>query len=322
MKPNLVVAKKASTGATTHPEFAEGVIDFLQEKGFFNLRIVEGSWVGDRTDRAFKVCGYTALSKKYGVPLVDTQKDDSVSCEATNGDYRICQSVQELDRLINMPVLKGHCQTSVTCALKNMKGCIPDSEKRRFHSEGLHQPIADLNEILRPDLILVDGLEGDPDFEEGGNPLRMNFFLAGVDPVLMDSYVAGLLGLKKEHVPYIDKAAALGVGTPFCEDSVITYLNKGEALPGIERSAQADRLGRYISEKSACSACYASLIQALSILEDQGLLPSEPVAIGQGYKGLSPNGAGVGSCLRKARVSVPGCPPEVDAIVDFLRNNS
>ena len=167
LKPNLILAKKASSGATTHPEFVAGVVEFLQEKGFTNLRIVEGSWVGDRTERAFKVCGYTDLSKKYGIPLVDTQTDESVLCEAANGEYRICQSVLELDRLINMPVLKGHCQTSVTCALKNLKGCIPDSEKRRFHREGLHQPIADLNEVLRTDLILVDGLEGDPDFEEG-----------------------------------------------------------------------------------------------------------------------------------------------------------
>ncbi len=321
LKPNLILAREASSGATTHPEFAAGVIEFLQEKGFSNLMILEGSWVGDRTEKAFRVCGYTALSEKYGIPLVDTQKDESVLCQATNGEYRICRSVLELDRLINMPVLKGHCQTSVTCALKNLKGCIPDSEKRRFHRLGLHQPIADLNEILRPDLILVDGLEGDPDFEEGGNPLKMNIFLAGIDPVLMDSYVTGLLGLRTEHVPYIGKAAALGVGTPWSEDSVITYLNKGEGVAGIERTAQADRLGGYIREKSACSACYASLMQALNILEGEGHLPSEPVFIGQGYRGQTPRGLGIGVCLRGASASVPGCPPKVEDIVAFLRNN-
>ena len=58
LKPNLVVSKKASSGATTHPEFCAGIITFLQEKGFQNISILEGSWVGDRTERAFKVCGY------------------------------------------------------------------------------------------------------------------------------------------------------------------------------------------------------------------------------------------------------------------------
>ncbi|MDA3812228.1 MAG: DUF362 domain-containing protein [Spirochaetaceae bacterium] len=318
LKPNLVVSKKASSGATTHPEFVSGVISFLQEKGFNNLKIVEGSWVGDSTERAFKVCGYSDISKKYNVPLVDLQKDDSVLYKASNGEYRICNSVMELDRLINMPVLKGHCQTSVTCALKNLKGCIPDSEKRRYHREGLHQPIADLNEILRPDLILVDGLQGDPDFEEGGNPCRMNLFLGAVDPVLADSYVTGLLGLTIDDVPYIGKAADLGVGSIFSDKSVITYLNKGEGLEGIERTGLANRLGSYISEKGACSSCYALLMQALVVLEKNGNLPAEPVLIGQGYKDQTVKGQGIGICLNGSSTYVKGCPPTTEDILKFL----
>ena len=35
---------------------------------------------------------------------------------------------ETVDFLINVPVMKGHCQTKITCALKNMKGLIPNSE--------------------------------------------------------------------------------------------------------------------------------------------------------------------------------------------------
>jgi len=321
LKPNLVVAKKAASGATTHPEFAAGIITFLQEQGFANLQILEGSWVGDRTERAFRVCGFTDLSEEYGVPLIDLQKDESVTLESTNGDYRICRSILELDRLINLPVLKGHCQTYMTCALKNLKGCIPDSEKRRYHSEGLHQPIADLNEILRPDLILVDALEGDPDFEEGGNPCRMNQFMAAVDPVLMDSYGAGLLGLSVRDVPYIEKAARLGAGSLFDESTVLTWLNKGEAVRGVQRTAMAERLGGLVEEDSACSACYASLMQALAVLEQEDALPAGPVLIGQGYQGKTLEGCGIGRCLEGCSSHVKGCPPAPEAIAAFLRRN-
>ena len=31
----------------------------------------------------------------------------------------MCSS--DLDFMINVPVMKGHCQTKITCALKNMK---------------------------------------------------------------------------------------------------------------------------------------------------------------------------------------------------------
>ena len=61
---------------------------------------------------------------------------------------QICSCVRDWDYLINVPVLKGHCQTNITCALKNLKGLIPNSEKRRFHTMGLHRPISLLITVI------------------------------------------------------------------------------------------------------------------------------------------------------------------------------
>ena len=193
VKPNLVVAKPAASGATTSPELVEGVVEYLQSNGLTNIVILEGSWVGDRTARAFEVCGYSELSKKYRIPLIDLQKDTSRTVTVKEMELAVCEAVLSLDYLINMPVLKGHCQTKITCALKNLKGCIPNSEKRRFHTMGLHKPIAYLNKAIKTDLIIMDGLMGDLDFEEGGNPVQMDRILVGFDHVLIDSYVASLL---------------------------------------------------------------------------------------------------------------------------------
>lgn len=73
----------------------------------------------------------------------------------------VCDFPMSLDFLINMPVLKGHCQTTITCALKNNKGLIPNSEKRKFHTMGLHKPIAHLATVVPNDFILVDNICGD-----------------------------------------------------------------------------------------------------------------------------------------------------------------
>ena len=43
---------------------------------------------------------------------------------------------------------------------------------------GLHKPIACLNKAIKQDLIIVDGIMGDLNFEEGGNPVKMNRILA------------------------------------------------------------------------------------------------------------------------------------------------
>ena len=168
LKPNLVAAQDASNGATTHWELAAGTIEYLKEHGFSSILIMESSWVGEKTDRSVRAAGYDKVCREYQVPFVDLQKDSYTECDARGMKLKVCDTALQAEFVINMPVLKGHCQTKITCALKNNKGVIPNSEKRRYHTMGLHKPIAHLNTVVRNDFILVDNICGDLDFEEGG----------------------------------------------------------------------------------------------------------------------------------------------------------
>lgn len=324
LKPNLVVAKPSSSGATTTPELVAGVIEYLQGKGYSNICIMEGSWVGDRTSSAFRVCGYQELAKRYNVELIDLQTDSSVERSVEGMSLKICKKAAEIDFLINMPVLKGHCQTNMTCALKNMKGCIPDSEKRRYHTMGLHKPIAYLNKALKHHLIIVDGLNGDLNFEEGGNPVQMNRVIVGKDPVLVDAYAAQLMGYSLEEVPYIGIAEKIGVGSSDVRKASITEINKDSGVKKLTVSRKAQSLAKYIDERDACSACYGSLVHALERLSERGTLSriKEKVHIGQGFKGEKLQGVGIGMCTRGAAKCIEGCPPKAIDIVDFLEKNT
>ena len=117
IKPNLVSPSEASWGATTHPEIVAGIIEYLQENGYRNIAILEGSWVGDKTTEAYEVCGYRNLTEKYQVPFWDMQKDKGVERDCRGMKLNVCERVADVDFLINVPVLKGHCQTQITCAL-------------------------------------------------------------------------------------------------------------------------------------------------------------------------------------------------------------
>ncbi len=320
IKPNLVVAKPSSSGATTSPELVEGVIQYLQSKGYKNIIILEGSWVGDRTSRAYKVCGYEKLSKQYGVPLFDLQKDDHQEFNAKGVKIDVCKKVLEVDYLINMPVLKGHCQTRMTCALKNVKGCITNNDKRKFHTMGLHKPIAHLNLVVKSNLIIVDGIMGDLCFEEGGTPVQMNRVIVGKDPVLIDSYVAELMGYSLDEVPYIKIAEDIGVGSTDISKANIVELNKDDKVGTITASRKVDHLAKYVHENQACSACYGSLIHALKRLDDKGKLRklNERIYIGQGYKDKDIDGVGIGICTRNSDSNIPGCPPKAKDIVEYI----
>jgi len=318
IKPNLVVAKPASEGATTHTEIVEGIILFLKDYGITNPVIAEGSWLGETTSRAFERCGFTTLAKKYGLKLLDTKSDEVIKKTVHGLTLGVCASVADADFLINVPVLKGHCQTTLTCCLKNMKGCIPDSEKRRYHNIGLHKPIAALNTLIKPDLHVIDGICGDPTFEEGGKPVAANRILIGTDPVLLDSYGAMLLGYEPASIEYLSYAAEFGIGNMFDETAAIRELQV-EHRPKTSPKGQSGfvrRWAKYIDEQNACSACYAALIFALNNLADTPR--KDKIKIGQGFRGKKCGGFGVGTCTAGCVRHVPGCPPTATDILAGL----
>lgn len=319
IKPNLVSPTEASFGATTHPEVVAGIIEYLQEQGFQNLVIMEGSWVGDKTAEAYEVCGYRALSEKYGVPFLDMQKEKSISRDCGGMKLNLCAAVENIDFLINVPVLKGHCQTKITCALKNMKGLIPNSEKRRFHAMELHKPIAHLGVGIRQDFIVTDNICGDLDFEDGGNPVVMNRILAGRDPVLMDAYVCHMMHYEVSEVPYIEMAEALGVGCGDISkaDIRICGADGGGEIP---KSRKVVELADAVEEVESCSACYGYLIPALEMLKQDGLFDKldTKICIGQGFRGKTGE-LGIGHCTRNFSHHLEGCPPTENQIYGFLK---
>ncbi|MDO4487997.1 MAG: DUF362 domain-containing protein [Eubacteriales bacterium] len=325
IKPNLVTPSPADFGATTHTEIIEGIVTYLKEGGYENITIMEGSWAGDSTEEALEYCGYNALAARHNLKVIDTKKVPSVKVNVEGTGINICKCVYETEFLINVPVLKGHCQVAMTCAIKNLKGLIPDSEKRRFHTMGLHKPIAYLGKAIPQDFIVVDNICGDPDFEEGGRPLVKNRILCAVDPVLTDLYAMDDLGLKRGSIPYMNLAQEIGIGK--CDPATMVIRDIGE-VDEVDTAATGRVLdvSYTVEDADSCSMCYAQLIGVLDRLKEEGLLErlgDERIAIGQGYRDKSAADTecrfGIGNCTKNLPHFVKGCPPEEDEIYEELK---
>ncbi len=340
IKPNLVCPTPADYGATTHPEVVEGIIRYLRDYDFKNIIMLEGSWIGDKTSEAYEYCGYRALSEKYGVEFVDTQTDRSHKKDCAGMELTICDVVNRVDYLINVPVLKGHCQTNITCALKNMKGLIPNSEKRRFHTMGLHEPIAHLSRGIIQDFIVVDHICGDLDFEEGGNPAKTDCIMVAADPVLLDSYVCRLLGYPVSQVPYLGLAEKLGSGSSNLSECMIRVLDsEGNELKSfmgdeddpyetdVKSAGKLLEVSYTVDDYDSCSACYGNLAPALYRLKEEGILEKLyenlgcKISIGQGHKGKTGR-FGVGNCCQNFDAYIKGCPPQEEDIYEELKRRA
>ncbi|MBD3334085.1 MAG: DUF362 domain-containing protein, partial [Candidatus Eisenbacteria bacterium] len=128
-------------------------------------------------------------------------------------------ALQKAGVFINLPSAKSHNATGVSLGMKNLMGLVWD--RHAFHRDlDLHQGIADLATLLRPQLIVLDaiyllktgGPAGPGDVDEHGG------VVAGVDPVAVDAYGATLTNwngrmLQPDQVAYIRHAEEHGLGT-------------------------------------------------------------------------------------------------------------
>ncbi|MBN2880164.1 MAG: DUF362 domain-containing protein [Clostridia bacterium] len=318
IKPNLVCVSRASEGATTHPEIVEGIIQYLKQSGYDNIIVLESSWVGANTEDAADYCGYTELCRKHDIPFINIKQTDSTEHNVGGLKVQVSKYVEKLDYLINVPLIKGHCQTGITCALKNMKGLIPDAEKRRYHTLGLHKPIAYLNTVIKQDLIIADAICPDPYFEEGGRPKQMDMIAGAFDPVLMDCYAAEVLGYEPFDIKYIKLAWELGVGKIKDDDTEIIKIGDIKDTEKVQQKEK--KYLKLVLEDNACSACYSSLVTAMERLNAEGLTEKlvDEISIGQGYRGAGGT-VGIGDCTAGFERNIAGCPPKSEDIYNFLR---
>jgi uncharacterized protein (DUF362 family) len=162
------------------------VADLVQEHGG-RVVIGESCGTGGDTEKVFKTTKYDIL-RNQGYEVIDFKKIENVEVTIPNAkvikSLMIPELVKRADVIINVPKIKTHDQLLMSGALKNMKGGLAEKEKHRLHREGLSQGIADINVLLRPKLVVVDGIicqQGlGPVF---GEPVEMNLIIAGDDPL-------------------------------------------------------------------------------------------------------------------------------------------
>lgn len=346
LKPNMVVAKPNSTGATTNPLILDALIEHLVCTSPYEIIIGESSEVGQDTLQAYKVTGVYEVAQKWKVTLLDFKKDHQISVDVPNGKVLkkvlIAETVRQVDYLINLPILKVHCQTTVTIGMKNLKGCIPDQEKSRFHRLNLHQCIADLNTVIIPDLTMVDATLCSLEWELGGLPVRLNTILAGTNVLATDIVAASMLGYRIDEVEHLRLAAQTHLGPASLEEiKIINPVKLREIQPdqatGISEKPHYHLPGLEVIEKGTCSSCKGALLVAMRRLSRERRSPSCIILMGQRARekedkislNLKPTKPliGIGQCCswvvsNYQGEQIKGCPVRAEAIYRYLKTIS
>ncbi len=326
IKPNLVVSRREWTGVNTDPRVVEAIVKVLKARGISRIVVGDGAGMGYSASRAMQICGYHDMAKRYDLKLVDLEKDRfvrmPVQLEGPFNDLEIAQTVIECDYLINVPVMKAHGQTLINCSLKNLKGVMPRAMKTGFHGVDLDQAIAQLAGVVTPDLIIVDGIQGDLFSETGHNPVRMERILSGTNPVEVDSVVADMLGYSPRTIRHIALSADAGLGLCDLKQIKVNALNQPTNDQPIPPPVHFwEKFPCRIEADGACCTCMGNLLFALQRLNEKGLL-SEDQHFLTGQKILLPPDSpdttiSVGQCAVKraaADIQIDRCPPSAGTI--------
>ena len=193
LKPNFSVPRRPDEACTTNPVLVASVVKRCLAAGAKEVRVIDypftsASIVLEKTGIQKAV---TAVGGK--VAVINKQSDfQSVEVKGATVLKRteFSKAVIESDIFINMPILKHHNMAGLTMGLKNMMGLVWD--RGFFHRTDLHQAIAELATVRKPDLVILDAIRGITDHGPvGPGPIRdYNELVLGADPVAVDAYGA------------------------------------------------------------------------------------------------------------------------------------
>lgn len=248
IKPNFVFDKISKYPTTTDDQSVLTLIDFLQKEGFRDITVADrrGKKANGRAGGKFEWSGMNDKAAAGGFKtdsLMDNEVAESVTVKDARWTempaYGVIKKIYDAELIINMPTLKRHTGTNLTCALKNMMGVLDIPTTDNMHLWGdankarhdamtpaaldrlLCLTVAEAAAAVNPEVTVIDArtvlCRNHLDHQTGG-PLQANRLIISGDPLAADAVATQVM---KDVYPAYDMgftadtfvhAAKLGVG--------------------------------------------------------------------------------------------------------------
>jgi len=208
LKPNFVAPRGASQGVTTDLEIVRVVAEQVRSCGGTPILFETPAIEFDR-DKVYDALDIWNFAKQNNIALASNNSEFIKIAIPQGKAFKSVKIPKVLHqaKIINLPKLKTHVSAKMTCAMKNLIGLLPASEKRNVHIFGLHGPIADICKVFRPIFTVVDAttcMEGDgPTY---GDAVDLGLILAGTDMLSVDKICSKIIGIPWQSIGYLRKA--------------------------------------------------------------------------------------------------------------------
>lgn len=234
LKPNVV---GANAYVFTRPEVVAAAVRYWQQAGARTVYVFENCTQATCTRLVFEMTGYNAMCKRTGAVPVYLDEGADVECEFTGKapvasdpkgyaltKFRMPRFVydrlmrdRDTNLYVNMPKLKTHSMSVVTLGIKNQWGFPIHSHRSPDHNYNLHSKLVDVLGLLRPDVTLIEGVEGTI---YGHYPARalvdrcvrpFKVLIGGRNVFAVDVVGARVFGKRIDDVPHLKIALERGL---------------------------------------------------------------------------------------------------------------
>jgi uncharacterized protein (DUF362 family) len=222
IKANIAWARTPEQACTNNPELLSALIKMCYEAGANRVAVWDHTC--DNYQFTFSRSGLKETAQKAGADIFsghgrNVYKQVEIPKGKKLKTAEVLKDVLESEVFINFPLPKHHFATELTLGLKNLIGIVWDMEQ--LHKIDLHQCIADINTLRRPDLVVMDairilttnGPKGPGKTEDIGE------VIASTDIVAADAYAATFFKhpktgkpFKPAEIKFVKNAYELGLG--------------------------------------------------------------------------------------------------------------
>ncbi len=329
LKPNLHSTQPYTTGSTTNPYIVEALIKWVRGRGAREIIVGDSPFYKlPEPEKCFTDTGMGSAVERAGARWVMFGNHGFEIFRDLPGplpEMGISEFVLNCDKLINIAVMKTHCDCLVTLGMKNLKGCIRDKDKAEAHRIDINRAIVEINGLIKPHLTIVDGTVGMEGVgPAGGTPVNCDLLLAGRDIVAVDSVAGYLMGIEPEEVMTTKLGYEAGLGEMNLDRIEVI----GEEIEGMKMHWK--RPDTVIAEKfpwlnvrnrGACSGCNINFFKVLNELDGEGKeAKRKTIVMGQDTP-VEKRSALIGKCTSpfwKDYDHLGGCPPKTESIKKFI----
>lgn len=214
LKPNMAWDRTPEQGANTHPTLVARVVRMALAAGAASVVVADVPC--NDPEKVQERSGIRKAALEAGAKVA--APSDGPEVDFGGGvvkRFRVGREFLEADRIINMPVVKVHSLSCITCGMKNWYGLLVG--RRHGLHQSIDESIVELAAAAKPTLTIIDAtrimVSNGP---TGGSPSDVavrNMVAFTTDEVAGDAWAAHLLDRKPGDLPFLGLAAGRGLGT-------------------------------------------------------------------------------------------------------------